>query len=556
MSTRGLGARALATATATATAKRGFFPRALVVTSSPSSSSSPSAAHLFSTHAPTRTTHADTPAFPCLDANDARTQRLRRLQGQGPRLEEEGKGEGAASCSPSSSPSTSTTNEPSYSFVTSGYSTYHHASPLLLDYGGVLPSFDIAYETWGTLSPARDNAILVHTGLSASSHARSHGGNPARGWWEDFIGPGKALDTDRFFVICTNVLGGCYGSTGPSSAHPIDGKPYGTRFPILSIFDMVRAQWLLLRQGLGIESLYASVGSSMGGMQSIAAAHLEPERVQRVVSISGCARSGPSSIALRFAQRSVLMSDPNWNRGHYYGSDCLPPHTGMKLARQIATITYRSGPEWEQRFGRRRRAVGTANAPTDDNAPAITESDPALCPDFEIESYIDYQGEQFCLKYDANSLIYISKAMDLFDMSVESLRDLDARRVRAHSQSGEGEVPPPLADPDLDADLETEAGAPSGRTRRHIRTLSSPSAHTYLPSLTRGLSRLQRTPTLIIGAQSDILFPIEQQRELAECLRMAGNTKVRYSELDSPTGHDSFLIDVENVGGQIRGFLA
>lgn len=193
--------------------------------------------------------------------------------------------------------------EPAYSKIVSGYKVYHHSTPLELDYGGVLPQFDIAYETWGELNEKRDNVILLHTGLSASSHAHSTPENPSEGWWEKFIGPNKAIDTNRFFVICTNVLGGCYGSTGPSAVDPSDGKPYATRFPILSIFDMVRAQFLLL-DSLGIEKLYASVGSSMGGMQSVAAAHLEPDRVGKVVSISGSARSSPSSIALRYAQRS------------------------------------------------------------------------------------------------------------------------------------------------------------------------------------------------------------------------------------------------------------
>ncbi|CAO1626513.1 unnamed protein product [Sympodiomycopsis kandeliae] len=490
-----------------------------------------------------------TPAFPCLDANDARTQRLLAQTGPSLSLEEERDPSSSSSSGP----------EPTYTFVTSGFKTFHHPSPLYLDYGGFLPEFNVAYETWGTLNASRDNAILIHTGLSASSHAKSHPENTARGWWEDFIGPGKPLDTEKYFVICTNVLGSCYGSTGPSSPHPLDsdGTPYGTRFPILSIFDMVRAQFLLLDH-LGIQSLYASIGSSMGGMQSIAAAHLEPERVQRVVSISGCARSGPSSIALRFAQRSVLMSDPNWNRGHYYGQGKLPPHTGMKLARQIATITYRSGPEWEQRFGRKRRraqAHATTSADTiSSQSPLALEAAPALCPDFEIESYIDYQGEQFCLKYDANSLIYISKAMDLFDMSAEALEDLDQRRTKAHGDESQSGIKP--LSPLHRLTTADETASTSGKPRRHIKTLSSPSAHEYLPSLSKGLSRLSNKPTLVIGCQSDILFPIDQQRELAECLRMAGNSFVRYSELDAPTGHDTFLIDVNNVGGQIRGFLA
>jgi homoserine O-acetyltransferase len=161
----------------------------------------------------------------------------------------------------------------------------------------------LAYETWGKLSPSRDNVILLQTGLSASSHAASTSLNPAPGWWEKFIGPGKALDTNQFFIVCTNVIGGCYGSTGPSSVSPDTGKPYATTFPIVSIFDMVRAQFKLIDE-LGIQQLFAVVGSSMGGMQSIASGWMFPDRVGRVVSISGTARSSPSSIALRFAQRS------------------------------------------------------------------------------------------------------------------------------------------------------------------------------------------------------------------------------------------------------------
>ncbi|PWN30356.1 homoserine acetyltransferase [Jaminaea rosea] len=513
----------------------------------PSSPSAPSTSQhrLVSTASPV--VGMATPAFECLDAHEARGRRL-MAQHAPPMQQQQQQQEDV-----SNTASTSSGPEPSYSFVTSGYQLFHHNEPLYLDYGRVLPELQLAYETWGTLNEAKDNAILIHTGLSASSHAKSHGENPARGWWEDFIGPGKALDTNRFFVICTNVLGSCYGSTGPSSPNPYDPEraPYGSRFPILSIFDMVRAQFLLLDH-LGIDSLFASIGSSMGGMQSIAAAHLEPERVKRVVSISGCARSGPSSIALRFAQRSVLMSDPNWNRGHYYGPDRLPPHAGMKLARQIATITYRSGPEWEQRFGRRRRRA----APGSGQEPSSSELAPALCPDFEIESYIDHQGESFCLKYDANSLIYISKAMDLFDMSDDALEDLDDRRRKAHGQEVASIKPLAISTDPTSMEEALSPSPPRAGRRKHIRTLSSPSAHFYLPSLSRGLSRLADTPTLIIGAQSDILFPIDQQRELAECLRMAGNSQVRYSELDAPTGHDTFLIDEINVGGQIRGFLA
>lgn len=280
--------------------------------------------------------------FPCVEAHAARESRI------------------LSPDTPLASSSTSTISssgpEPPYARPTpTSYQHYHHAEPFPLIYSqNPLPEFDIAYETWGTLNKARDNAILLHTGLSASSHAASTELNPSPGWWEKFIGPGKALDTDEFFIVCTNVLGGCYGSTGPSSPDPLNAnKPYGTRFPILSVFDMVAAQFHLLDH-LGIDKLYASVGSSMGGMQSLAAGWLHPDRVGKIVSISGTARSSPSAVAMRYAQRSgklhfldifpnpshrrissynlVLMADPNWKNGFYY--DSTPPHTGMKLARR------------------------------------------------------------------------------------------------------------------------------------------------------------------------------------------------------------------------------
>ena len=229
------------------------------------------------------------PSFPCVAQHAARENRILSLR--------------ASSASDQSDPSSSGPEPPYARPSPSSYQTYHHTKPLPLTYAEPLPELDVAYETWGTLSPARDNAILLHTGLSASSHAASTRENPAPGWWEKFIGPGRALDTRHFFVICTNVLGGCYGSTGPSSIDPVTGKPYATTFPVISIFDMVRAQFALLDH-LGIEKLYASVGSSMGAMQSLAAGWMFPQRVGKVVSISGTARSSPSSIAMRFAQRS------------------------------------------------------------------------------------------------------------------------------------------------------------------------------------------------------------------------------------------------------------
>ena len=247
------------------------------------------------------------PSFPCVDAHAAREAKLQ--QGF----------KDAIIGSPSSSASSSSGPEPPYARPSpKSCKIFHHSEPLELVYTGSLPSFDIAYETWGALSPKKDNVILLHTGLSASSHAASTEANPTEGWWEKFIGPGKALDTNQFCVICTNVLGGCYGSTGPSSFRPTALNPdgasqererYATNFPVLSIFDMVRAQFKLL-DGLGVKELYASVGSSMGAMQSLAAGWLFPDRVGKIVSISGTARSSPSAIAMRFAQRSGRFSCP------------------------------------------------------------------------------------------------------------------------------------------------------------------------------------------------------------------------------------------------------
>jgi len=234
------------------------------------------------------------PHFPCVDAHAVRESRLKASFTAPPHTT-------------STQHASETGPEPSYARPNpTTYHIYHHPHPLPLTYHPApLPAFDIAYETWGTLSPKKDNAILLHTGLSASSHAASTPVNPSPGWWENFVGPGKAIDTNHFFVICTNVIGGCYGSTGPSSIEQATRKPWATRFPIISIFDMVNAQFSLLDH-LGIDKLYASVGSSMGAMQSLAAGYLHPQRVSKIVSISGTARTSPSAVAMRYAQRSGI----------------------------------------------------------------------------------------------------------------------------------------------------------------------------------------------------------------------------------------------------------
>ena len=457
-------------------------------------------------------------SFPCLDNAEDRTRELsgkRSLSGP----------------------------EPSY--TTGEHETFHSAEPLLLDWGGVLPSFDIAWEAWGTLNAEKSNAILVHTGLSASSHAHSTESNPQPGWWEKFIGPGAPLDTNKYFVICTNVLGGCYGSTGPSSADPVSGKLYATSFPILTMSDMVRSQFRLL-DSMGIQKLYASVGCSMGGMQSLAAGILDKERVGNIVSVSGCARSHPYSIAMRHTQRQVLMNDPAWakTRGNYY--DSYPPHQGMRLAREIATITYRSGPEWEKRFGRAR---------------ADPSKPPALCPDFLIETYLDHAGEKWCLQYDANSLLYISKAMDLFDLGKE-LQDATVVRRRENAGKLSGQLPLASLEEACTLTLPErpyEEQESSAEIMASSSTTEASSVSSGPPEdLVKGLAPLRDIPTLVLGVASDILFPAWQQREIAETLRRVGNRSVTHVELGedkSLFGHDTFLLDLEGVGGEIRRFL-
>lgn len=448
-------------------------------------------------------------SFPCLDALETRSAKLNDESGP----------------------------EPEY---TSGATeTWHSSEPLLLDWGGVIPEFDIAYESWGEMNADKSNVILLHTGLSASSHAHSTEKNPAPGWWEKFIGPGGPLDTNKYHVICTNVIGGCYGSTGPGSIDPGNGEKYATRFPILTMQDMVRAQFRLL-DGLGVDKLFASIGSSMGGMQSLAAGVLFPERVGRIVSISGCARSHPYSIAMRHTQRQVLMMDPNWNRGFYYGK--VPPHAGMKLAREIATVTYRSGPEWEQRFGRRR---------------ADPRKPPALCPDFLIETYLDHAGEKWCLTFDPNSLLYVSKAMDLFDLGHEGQVSTLARRTERQEQLQSG-TSSPISNATCSLTL------PSSPYEEQPGSAPDPSEPlvpgSYRPpeDLILGLAPLRDIPTLVMGVASDILFPAWQQREVAEAVRLAGNRNVTHMELSeemSLFGHDTFLLDLKHIGGNLKMFL-
>ena len=386
-----------------------------------------------------------------------------------------------------------------------GYRLYRHEAPFSMRLGGSLPGFSIAYETWGRLTPSRDNAVLLTTGLSPGSHARSHPDAPAPGWWEEFVGPGLALDTNRWFVVCSNVLGGCAGSTGPASIDPRTGRPFGMSFPSLTIEDMVTAQHALLRH-LGIERLHLAIGSSMGGMQSLAIAALFPDAVANVVAISAAGRSYPWSIAIRFVQRQAVLSDPDWKGGDYYGS--RGPLNGLHVARQLGTISYRGPGEWAPRFGRRRVAAPAPGTPGGAPDSARTPEGEARFPDrpgveaarahrfgvdFQIESYLAHQGDKFVERYDANSYLYISKAMDLFDL-------------------GQG-----------------------------------------MASFEEGVGRI-KAKALVVGVPTDLLFPISLQEELAEALRTQGRDTT-FRVLDSIYGHDSFLVEVEKLTAILREFL-
>lgn len=432
--------------------------------------------------------------------------------------------------------------EPVYSSISDlNVEVYHSSKPMFLDFGGYLPKFDLAYETWGQLNSDRSNAVLIHTGLSASSHAHSTAKNPTKGWWEGFIGPGKYLDTSKYFVICSNVIGGCFGSTGPMSIDPITKNRYATTFPIVSVNDMVRAQHRMIREEFGIKKLYCSIGASMGGMQSLAYGAEFRDEVEKIISISGCAKSHPYSVAMRFCQRQVLMNDPLWKKGNYYNS--IPPDTGMKLSREIATITYRSGPEWEKRFGVERADSSTI---------------PALCPDLLIETYLDHAGEKWCLDFDANSFLYISKAMDMFDLGRKNtVKALRSRSQAERKYSGENIS---LKDMVYKPSEICKFDQPIKENRRSRRFTPEEAKE----DLIQGMLPLAGKDTLIIGVESDILFPAWQQQEICDLLTEACHRKglptdnikhVELSQQQSYYGHDTFLLTLNHIGDPVKAFL-
>jgi homoserine O-acetyltransferase len=290
--------------------------------------------------------------------------------------------------------------------------------PFVLEGGATLPSLTVAYETYGRPNAARDNVVLVEHALSASAHAagRHRADDPLPGWWDAMIGPGRAIDTERHFVVCSNLLGSCYGTTGPSSRNPRTGRPYGSSFPRITIGDMVEVQYELVRR-LGIQRLRAVVGGSMGGMIALEWALRHPELVDSLVLVATAARATPLSIAIHKVGLEAIFADPNWRGGDYYGAE--PPRRGLAIARMLGHVTYLSDGWLWKKFGRRRSG----------------ESVPGLERPFEIERYLEHQGRRFVERFDAGSYVALIRAIDLYDAAegwpnlVESFRRARCRRV-------------------------------------------------------------------------------------------------------------------------------
>jgi homoserine O-acetyltransferase len=359
---------------------------------------------------------------------------------------------------------------------------YHHPSPLVLESGDILPSLTIAYESYGKLNRERNNAILICHALSGDAHvAGFHEGEDKPGWWDAVIGPGKAFDTDRYFVICSNVIGGCKGSTGPSSENPATGKPYGAAFPVITIRDMVNAQKLLIDH-FGIPQLYAVAGGSMGGMQVLQWTVSYPDMLKKAIVIAATGYSTPQQIAFNEVGRKAIISDPEWNSGNYYDTksyDSPGPVKGLALARMVGHITYLSDESMHAKFGRSLQAKDRIGFD--------------FSTDFAVESYLHHQGDTFTQRFDANSYLYITKAIDYFDLTKDG-------------------------------------------------------------SLAKGLAGVH-AGFLVISVSSDWLYPPYQSQEIVSALT-ANECEVRYSEIRSNYGHDAFLLESGQINYQISQFLS
>ena len=354
---------------------------------------------------------------------------------------------------------------------------YDEKSPFVLESGETLAPVDVAYETYGQLNAERSNAIVICHALTGDAHvAGNHGEPKTEGWWDSMIGPGKPVDTNTYFVVSSNLLGGCSGTTGPSSIDPATGKPYGLRFPYFSVRDLVEVQRRLLQE-LGIERLYAGLGGSLGGMQILQWALDHPGEMKNALLICASSRLTPENIAFSSVARSAIMRDVNFQNGDYYGTD-RQPDSGLSVARMLAHITYVSEQALERKFGRERRG---------------TEG-PTFGVDFQIESYLDHQGEKFLKRFDANTYLYLSRVMDYFD---------------------------PFADEEA------------------------------------VVERLRNNPTrfLVVSFDTDWRFSTSHSLEIARLLERAGCDFVR-EEIASPWGHDSFLLPVPDYHQLVRDFLA
>jgi len=354
----------------------------------------------------------------------------------------------------------------------------HFDQPLPLASGQQLETFTLAYETYGTLNEDRSNAILICHALSGDSHVAgyyTHDPNEKPGWWDEAVGPGKMFDTDRFYVICSNVIGGCQGSTGPSSLAP-DGKPYALRFPVITIADMVRAQQRLIDH-LSIGKLFAVAGGSMGAMQALQWAVNYPQRVRATLFIASTPRSSAQAIAFNAAGRQAIFADAHWQNGDYY--EAASPTAGLAVARMIGHITYMSEESLDGKFGRDWHAAAASAY--------------HFHPEFAVESYLQHQGQKFVNRFDANSYLYITKALDYFDIA-----------------SGYG-------------------------------------------SLTEALQQT-RCAYLIVSFSSDWLYPAAPSQEMAQILESLGRD-VQYHHVQASFGHDSFLVEVDLMTHLVGGYL-
>lgn len=362
------------------------------------------------------------------------------------------------------------------------YTFAHPPEELVLESGARLGPVTITFETYGNLSPNRDNAILIAHAFTGDSHAAGYYSSDSEdakpGWWEFMIGPGKGIDTDRYCVICSNILGSCMGSTGPSSINPDTGEPYGMEFPMMTIGDMVTAQKALLDH-LGIEKLVSVIGGSVGGMQVLEWCVRYPNMIRSAIPIATTMRHSALAIAFNEIARQAIIADPNWNNGDYYGTE--KPDLGLAVARMVGHVTYLSDEAMRRKFGRRLQ---------DKNDFSYD-----FGVDFQVESYLRHQGTKFVQRFDANSMLYITKASDYFDLK-DRVSTLQCIAEPHHSHS----------------------------------------------------------KFLVISYSSDWLYPTYQAKELVQALKRTGQD-VSFCEIEADCGHDAFLIPDERLTNLIRGFL-